>query len=230
MVDFGKTLEEKWATIIIGCSIITFLVCGAAIAFLNFQREVPIVQHKVVFSTDSLGSEVYSRSQVDSLILVVQNQERTLSQKYQYLMEERSKEESSQTLITLIAGAIISVCGFFGYKSFKDIKEHGAKIAENKAVETAQSIMNEQLPDMMNNEMTKIYKGQSIEVIKQKLSQELTTTLESYIDTALAEKAEEIKAEVLDQLNNPGTSVEKETKKETEEAIDSSNLFENQQS
>lgn len=229
MSDQSKSLEEKWATWIICLSIVTFLICGAAIALLNLKRDVPIVQHKVILSTDTLGKEVYSKDQIDSLILVVQSQERALSQKYQYLMEERSKEESSKTLITFIVGAIISVCGFFGYKSFKDIKEHGAKIAENKAVETAKSTINEQLPDMMNNEMTKIYKGQSVEVIKQKLAQELTTTLESYIDSALAEKAEDIKAELIEQLNNPEVPVDNEIKEEVEEKQDSSSLFDKPQ-
>lgn len=229
MSDQGKSLEEKWATWIICLSIVTFLICGAAIALLNLKRDVPIVQHKVILSTDTLGKEVYSKDQIDSLILVVQSQERALSQKYQYLMEERSKEESSKTLITFIVGAIISVCGFFGYKSFKDIKEHGEKIAENKAVETAKSTINEQLPDMMNKEMTKIYKGQSVEVIKQKLAQELTTTLESYIDSALAEKAEDIKAEVIDQLNNPEEPADNEIKEEVEEKQDTASLFDKPQ-
>lgn len=202
MNDQKKSLEEKWATWIIGLSIATFLICGSTIALLNLKREVPIVQHKVVFATDSLGREMYSQGQVDSLILIIQNQERALSQKYQYILEEREKDDASKTLITFIVGAIISVCGFFGYKSFKDIKDHGEKIAENKAVETAQSIITAKLPEMMNNEMTKIYKGQSIEVIKQSLSQELTATLESYVDTSLAEKADDMKKEIIEGINS----------------------------
>ena len=202
MSYLDKSLEEKWATWVIGLSIATFLICGAAIALWTFKSDVPIVQHKIVFSTDSIGNEVYSKSGVDSLINIVQSQERMLSQKYQYVMEERSKEDSSKTLITFIVGAIISVCGFFGYKSFKDIKDYGGKIAETKAVETANKLINEHLPGMMNIEMTKIYKGQSIDVIKQSIIQELTTTLEQYIDTALAEKVEEMKKEVSDNADN----------------------------
>lgn len=198
MSNTQKTLEEKWATWIIGMSILTFLICGATIAVIQFNRDIPIVHHKIVFATDSLGSEVYSKTQVDSLIYVVQSQERALSQKYQYLIKERSQENTSQTLITFVVGAILSVCGFFGYKSFKDIRDHGEKIAEQKALETAQSIIEGQLPEMMRKEMTNIYKGQSIDVIKSSLTQELTTTLELYVDAELAEKVEEIKQELHD--------------------------------
>lgn len=189
---------------------------------------MPIVQHKVVFATDTLGREMYSRSQVDSLIFILQDQERALSQKYQFILEERKKDDESKTLITFIVGAIISVCGFFGYKSFKDIKDHGEKIAENKAVETAKNIIMAQLPSMMDNEMTKIYKGQSIEVIKLSLSQELTATLEKYIDTTLAEKAEDMKKEIIEGINTRVDLDESEKSKPdtTSTKIDDSILFE----
>lgn len=228
MNDQKKSLEEKWATWIIGLSIVTFLICGSTIAVLNLKCKVPIVQHKVVFATDTLGREMYSRSQVDSLIFILQDQERALSQKYQFILEERKKDDESKTLITFIVGAIISVCGFFGYKSFKDIKDHGEKIAENKAVETAKNIIMAQLPSMMDNEMTKIYKGQSIEVIKLSLSQELTATLEKYIDTTLAEKAEDMKKEIIEGINTRVDLDESEKSKPdtTSTKIDDSILFE----
>lgn len=228
MCEQNKSLEDKWATWIIGLSIVTLLSCGFAIAYNILSRESPIVQHKVVFATDSLGDEIYSKSQVDSLIIVVQNQERALSQKYQYILEERQKEESSKTLITFIVGAIISVCGFFGYKSFTDIKKHGEKIAENKAVKTAEKILKAQLPDMLNTEMTNYYKGQSIEVIKQSLSQELTTTLESYIDAVVAENAENMKKEILSVNNTPADFDNKEQNLSGKEntKIEDSKLFE----
>lgn len=223
-----RTLEEKWATWVIGLSIATFLVCGVTIGLLNCNREIPIVQHKVVFATDSLGNDVYSKSQVDSLILIVQNQERTLSQKYQYILEERKKEESSRTMITFIVGAIISVCGFFGYKSFRDIKKHGEKIADKKAVETAQNTIKAQLPELLNTEMTKIYKGQSIDVIKQSLSQELTATLELYLDAIVAEKVEDMKKEIIADINNPAEAENKDQEQQGEAntKIEDSILFE----
>lgn len=227
MSDYNQSLEEKWATWIIGLSIVTFLICGTALALLNIKREAPIVQHKVEFATDSTGQEKYSKSQVDSLILVIQSQERALSQKYQYILEKRERDDSSKTLITFVIGAIISICGFFGYKSFKDIKEHGEKIAEKKAVETAQSIISAQLPEMMSREMTKIYKAQSVEVIKQSLLQELTSTLESYIDAAVAEKIEDLKADALENSDPIDSDKEEQGKSEDANAkIEDSILFE----
>lgn len=203
MGDQNKTLEEKWATWIIGLSITVFLICGAAIALWTLKRDMPIVQHKIVFAKDSLGNEIYSKSDVDSLISIVQNQERALSQKYQYVMEERAKEDSSKTLITFIVGVIISVCGFFGYKSFKDIKDHGAKIAENKAQEVAKNEITERLPDLLRQEMTNHYKDESLEVIEQRITQNLSNSFLTYIDTVVAEKVEDVKTEIFDDINNP---------------------------
>lgn len=230
MCNTNKTLEEKWATWIICLSIVTFLLCGSAIALWTLKRDVPIVQHKVSFSVDSLGREVYSKSDVDSLIGIVQNQERVLSQKYQYLMEEHSKEDTSKTLITFIVGAIISVCGFFGYKSFKDIKDHGTKIAETKAIDVAKREITERLPELLHQAMTNYYKNESIEVIEQRITQNLNTSFLPYIDALVAEKVEDIKKEVLDELNKQESPSEKEIIEETstteiEDGVDSSSLF-----
>lgn len=230
MSDQNKTLEEKWATWIIGLSITAFLTCGAAIALWTLNRDVPIVQHKVIFAKDSLGNEIYSKCDVDSLINIIQNQERALSQKYQYVMEERAKEDSSKTLITFIAGVIISVCGFFGYKSFKDIKDHGTKIAENKAQEVAKKEISDRLPELLRQEMTNQYKGESMEVIEQRITQNLSNSFLTYIDNVVAEKVEDVKTEILDDINNPAaperaTNVGPDNPENAVQAIDTSALF-----
>lgn len=230
MSESNKTLEEKWATWIIGLSITVFLVYGAAIALWTLKKDAPIVQHKLVFAKDSLGNEIYSKSDVDSLISIIQNQERALSQKYQYVMEERAKEDSSKTLITFIVGIIISVCGFFGYKSFRDIKDHGAKIAENKAQEVAKKEITERLPELLRQEMTNQYKGESMEVIEQRITQNLNNSFLTYIDTVVAEKVEDVKTEILDDINNPAAperaaNVEQDDPENATQATDSSTMF-----
>ncbi len=176
------TLFDKWAIWIIGLSITAFLLCSLSIAIITFHRRAPIQRHLInVSQVDSINENHYNQAGIDSLIQVVSSHEELLYERYQYIIEEKAKEESTRTLGTFIIGIVLSVCGFFGYKSFHDVK----RVANNVAQETAQETVKSELPALLNSEMTKFYKNQPEDVLKEKIKTQLTMELQDYIDQSI---------------------------------------------
>ena len=97
--------------------------------------------HRVIITTDVLPDSLkaynyMSREQADSLIEVVRNYDEQLTQKYQYLVEQ--KEQDSQVFYwgSLIVGIVIAVFGWFGFQSFTTIEDK----AKSKADEVAKIV------------------------------------------------------------------------------------------
>ena len=110
--------------ILISCVLaILFCVCcwvyGAFVKVPSFQP----IRIEVVESDKMLGSNYISKEEADSLISVMKRQERMLEDKYQYALDQKMNEDRYFSIGTFVVGVVISVFGFFGFKSLKSIEE-----------------------------------------------------------------------------------------------------------
>lgn len=101
--------------------------------------------YRVIMTTDVLPDSLkaynyMSREQADSLIEVVRSYDEQLTQKYQYLVEQ--KEQDSQVFYwgSLIVGIVIAVLGWFGFQSFTTIEDKAKSMAAKVADKVARRI------------------------------------------------------------------------------------------
>lgn len=137
-------------------------------------------------SPDSLKTYSYiNYEQLDSLINAVVDYDAQLTQKYQYLVEQ--KEQDSQVFYwgSLIVGIVVAVFGWFGFQSFTTIEDKAKKKAEQIAYKTARSASNK----FLNSEGKKIVEGSakkvqedSVKNVKGQVLDELNTIIEERID------------------------------------------------
>lgn len=125
-------------SIIVACiALLLALLCVMVWRASNNNPDV----YRVIVTTDVLPDSLkaynyMSREQADSLIEVVRSYDEQLTQKYQYLVEQ--KEQDSQVFYwgSLIVGIVIAVFGWFGFQSFTTIEDK----AKSKADEVAKNV------------------------------------------------------------------------------------------
>ena len=197
---------EAWIMFVL---ILAFIGCSCYYFYCS-TTNMPSVR-KVVVETaqvDSIGLEtVFSCEQVDSIVGVVRDYELKLDEKYQYLLEKREDDERFKTWGALLIGLFVSVLGFFGYKSFKDIKNHSEEIAKAEANSIAGSVATSQaettatlktneyleqhLDTKITEAMTAHYNGEAINVLKQRIISELRQVIDDMIEAKMRDAQEE---------------------------------------
>lgn len=202
-------LRDKMEAWIMFILILVFIACSGYYFYCS-TTNMPSVR-KVIVETaqvDSLGMEdVYSREQVDSIIELVRDYELKLDEKYQYLLEKREDDDRYKTWGALLIGLFVSVLGFFGYKSFKDIKNHSEEIAKAEANNIAGSVatsqaeatatlktneyLDQHLDAKITEAMTAHYNGEATNVLKQRIIDELRPVIDEMIEAKMRETQEE---------------------------------------
>jgi hypothetical protein len=202
-------LRDKMEAWIMFVLILAFIACSGYYFYCS-TTNMPSVK-KVVVETaqvDSLRMEsAYSREQVDSIIDVVRDYELKLDEKYQYLLDKREDDDRFKTWGALLIGLFVSVLGFFGYKSFKDIKNHSEEIAKTEAnniagrVATSQAeatatlktneYLEQHLDAKITEAMTAHYNGEATNVLKQRIVDELRPVIDEMIDARMRDAQEE---------------------------------------
>lgn len=134
--DWVKTLSLG----IIAVCVIMLLVLVGSMAW-KATRNNPVV-YRVIVTTDKMPDSLKAYNfidytQADSLISAVRVYDEQLTQKYQYLVEQ--KEQDSQVFYwgSLIVGIVIALFGWFGFQSFTTIEDKAKKKAANVATRTA---------------------------------------------------------------------------------------------
>lgn len=130
---------------------IMILVCviglfvSARILFERPRKTEVIVR---LHPADSLKQDyVLSAADAVALFQEIEKKEMHLEERYNYVLEQSEHEFQWQTFISIIISVIVAICGFFGYKSIKDLQEEvrgdSKRIAEDTAKEVAKSIAEE---------------------------------------------------------------------------------------
>lgn len=160
--------------ILISCVLaILFCVCcwvyGAFVKVPSFQP----IRIEVVESDKMLGSNYISKEEADSLISVMKGQERMLEDKYQYALDQKMNEDRYFSIGTFVVGVVISVFGFFGFKSLKSIEEKAKEDSQRLATKISEDVTKEYLKQRLQGLVTieseKILKSSAAESLKKEI-------------------------------------------------------------
>lgn len=208
------------------CSVVVLLFCILAILvstvlLIRNSSQETIVRHEIQLSVvpDTLGmlpKDVYIA--VDSLQEYIRTSEQRIADKYEYFLEQKKDENVLFSVGSLFGGIFISILGFFGYKSFKDIELKAERSATEIASETAEKRANEVALSASEEHL----KNNLPKYVDEKLSG-VANKLTNTVNTMIQERLEKIEEDIdfLYKLEDDKESVELNGTKQT----DMDNLF-----
>ena len=137
--ELGLLLNKMAAWILFLC----IVVAAVTVAFFSLDRAILDEEKEVkisyVFQTDTLGTITpQSRALADSVLYEMSKHEQRIADKYEYIIEQRSNIEDYLTWGGILITVVISIFGFFGYKSLHDIQERILKHVEPSAQKAAE--------------------------------------------------------------------------------------------
>lgn len=135
-----KSYLVRTGSVLITCCIIALLAGILMYGYIckTQQQEKIVVQF--VVQTDSLGKMLpAAQNQVDSLVAVMERHEHLLQDKYEHILEQKEIFNDVLTLGGMLLAVVLSLFGFFGYKSLNAIEENVKGQAEIIANETAKT-------------------------------------------------------------------------------------------
>lgn len=137
--SFAHFLNKMAAWILFLCVVaslisVVFFAYGKSIA--EEEKDVKITY---IFQTDTLGFVTpASRMFADSVLHEMSKHEQRIADKYEYIIEQRSNIEDYLTWCGILLTVVVSVFGFFGYKSLHDIEGKLVKQIEPSAQKAAE--------------------------------------------------------------------------------------------
>ena len=137
------------------------VVVAIVIFAIGSKREVVEHEYTYTIKVDSAGNVTpAAQLQVDSMISTIKQHEHLIQDRYDYVLEQRENSQDYLTVGGIFVTVILSIFGFFGYKSFKSIEEDAKSSAKKIAADKAEEIANEKATDVatklnnrLNNEL-----------------------------------------------------------------------------
>lgn len=184
------SLIEKWAICLIGTCIV-LLLFGVGCLVLNKTILTPkVARLEIRIIPDSLSVDAaYSRREVDSLINITKTTLESYEHHFQTETVQKEQEDNYKSFGALLLSVIVGLGSFFGFKSFKDIKDKGEQTAKEVASEKAS-----ELAERVAEEAAKKYLASKLPEVVQKQFEE------SFKDTTINSIKESVKAELLPQI------------------------------
>lgn len=182
-----RSCAEKWEIhIIVLCIILLLFGVGTYVVKQWWLTPEPQIIEVVTTPQDGVDTNCYyDKSSLDSLIAIVNNHFVENEKKYAQLSNVR-EDERFKSLASMLIGIISAIALFFGYKSFRDIREKGEemskevaeKAAKGVAEQSAENYLNSQLPGIVKQELDKgIYKKEVMSAIKDSIITQLKPEL-----------------------------------------------------
>ena len=119
------------------------------------SNKVETVQRVIVVVDSTAQSKASAPSLfkvVDSLNIAIQTYERSLDAKYKALIDKKEENDNLLSAASIIVGIIVSILGFFGFKSFQSIEEKAKRIAEENTNNYLKDNLKSKLYDVVNSE------------------------------------------------------------------------------
>lgn len=221
------------AIIILVLGIITLIsVPGIALfkSLWNDNSSISVIriEHVVPDSTVNLHDGCYlSRLEVDTLLDKLDYHEAVLENKYNTLIEQRHEEDRTREIFLYVFGIVISVLGYFGYKSFNDVEKRAEKEANRIANKIARKVakeVSENKCEFYSTQKTEAYlkknlKAQIDAKVEGLYSGKSKETLKRELEIFIMEKITELKGLYLNSRDNEHSS-DKKTESEATDRIE----------
>lgn len=213
MCDNSKLNNFLAGVIVWVCAI--SLVALLMIMVLKNKNHRVLPEHVVIeLQTDStmlMSSD--NRSQIiDSLNAIMLRREKLLANQYQFVLQKRAFEDSLLSVGSVLIGIVITVLGFFGFKSFQSI--------EDKAISHAKDVSKNYLENNIYDTVSTL--------MNQRLLKEITRTTSDFLKDGIVREVNEnieLLNEKINQLNKFESSVSSDNKLKPSDQ-NNRNLFE----
>lgn len=130
-----KITLEICAVIVLTVAVISFL-CVATSTWMFRKFKEPVLHEikiTMVPPTDSLQRATFDDGDMEKFITQINEKESALEDKYQSIVKRQDEERDLKSLFGLFFGVIVSVAGFFGYRSLREMNETVKKMAIEEA-------------------------------------------------------------------------------------------------
>lgn len=196
--------------ILVSCVVAILIVSAVWCCRTCLKPEIQPIRIEITASDSLRMANYLSKEQADSLITIVRRHERELAERYQYALEQKMDQDQYFSFGTFLVGVILSIFGFFGYKSIKSIEEKANNDAERAAKQTSEDVtkayLNEKLEGKVSIAAEKIFNSIGAETMKSKVIEETIKHDEKYINSLFAnlekEQDDDIQQGCNDQKNS----------------------------
>lgn len=145
-----STFLNYMAGVIVAVCIIG-IVYGSVI-YLTQSRNVQKYQIVLTVSPDSIYNDNKFSYYTDSLIQVINRHEHILEDRYDAILEEKYNTQQYWTIAGILTTIVISILGFFGYKSFKDIETKCVDISKTTTTKIVRRSLGSIVKSQMNDD------------------------------------------------------------------------------
>lgn len=148
MEDNKFSVFLNYAACFVVCICIIGLMYGAVIYFTQ-AKSIQKYQIVLTVSPDSIYDNEKFSYYTDSLIQVINRHEHIIEDRYNAILEEKYETQKYWTIAGILTTIVISILGFFGYKSFNDIESKCVDISKA----TTTKIVQRRLQSIVKSEM-----------------------------------------------------------------------------
>ena len=216
--------------ILVSCVVAILIVSAVWCCRTCLKPEIQPIRIEITASDSLRMANYLSKEQADSLITIVKRHERELAERYQYALEQKMDQDQYLSVGTFLVGVVLSIFGFFGYKSIKSIEEKANKDAERAAKQTSEDVTKSYLDEKLDGKVSiaaeKIFNSIGAETMKSIIIQETIKHDEEYINSLIANFEKDLKEYIRQDCDNQEECAEAvQPKSDSLDSDDSSSMF-----
>ena len=187
MEDVKRLIDKHASWLLLSCALAALAIC------IIVATKYPAAEHayhiELALNVDSVGNlSKESQVMMDSVLNVVRNQNEVVLRKYDAIAEGKIDEQRLFTIGGFLLTILVSVLGFFGFRSFNSIEEKAINLAEGAAKKKLDEEMGAEIADVerrmetkiintINNDIKPAVKGAVSEEIEVRYNKDLTAKI-----------------------------------------------------
>ena len=221
IINEDSSQQKDWVRHL---SFIIIAVCIGLLLFLlglmvwRSTNNNPVVYRVMVTTDTSLDSlkacNYIDNEQAESLIIALRAYDEQLTQKYQYLVEQKEKDSQVFYWGSLIVGVVIAVFDWFGFQSFTTIEDKAKMKATSVANRTAWKATKKYLDEKGENQISEAIKknlsDDAIKKVKEQVINELNTIIENRLNQHISSsKVDDLETRIDDMEKSIGPNIDK---------------------
>ncbi len=177
MERFNKITSFVLILVCIGTLLFGLVFYVVKVGYKESKIERVIVYTSAI-PDSTLAYNYLSKEDVDKLIEDVRKYDAQLSEKYQYLIEQKEKDSKLFYWGSLIVGIVVSVVGWFGYQSFSSVEDEAIK----KAKESTEDYLRNNLATEVTNQSKTYFESAASNTLKEQIKNDLEGVIQTKIN------------------------------------------------